>query len=85
MNPFKKKTLLDSVQSMIDFFDGYEYGETVIVMTHGDYLHHKPEITVKNGMAYLGDIPIYQVGILNSGIVRLTTLQEAEKMLCCIE
>ena len=77
--------LADAIRSMIDFFEGFEYGDTAIVMTHGDYLHHKPEFTVKDGMAYLGNIPIYQVGILNTGIVRLTTIQEAEKMLCRIE
>ena len=77
--------LADAIRFMIDFFEGFEYGDTAIVMTHGDYLLHKPEFTVKNGMAYLGSIPIYQVGILNSGIVQLTTIQEAEKMLCRIE
>lgn len=73
--------LADAIRRMIDFFEGFEYGDTAIVMTHGDYLHHKPEFTVKNGMAYLGNIPIYQIGILNSGIVLLTTIQEAELML----
>lgn len=77
--------LSDAIRHMLDFFEGFEYGDTAIVMIHGDYLHHKPEFTVKNGMAHFGDIPIYQVGILNSGIVRLTTIQEAEKMLCRIE
>lgn len=77
--------LADAIRSMIDYFEDFEDGDNAIVMTHGDYLHHKPEFTVKSGMAYLGSIPIYQIGILNSGIVRLTTIQEAERMLCCIE
>ena len=84
MNPFKKQSLLDSVQSMIDFFDGYEYGETAIVMSHEDYLRFRPEFTMSDRTAFLGSIPVYQIGICSLGHISLTTIEKAEQMLNAI-
>lgn len=52
-------TLADAIRAMISFFEGFEYGGTAIVMTHGDYLHHKPEFTCDSIQNFSCPFPAY--------------------------
>lgn len=70
-----------TVQSMIDFFGGFEYGETVIVMTHGDYMQHFQEFDRTNEGLSLCGIPVYLHGMVNNGQLFLTSIHEAEKIM----
>ena len=70
-----------TVQSMLDFFDGFEYGETAIVMTHGDYMQHFQEFDRTNEGLTLMGIPVYLHGMVNNGQLLLTSIHEAEKIM----
>lgn len=69
------------VETMIDFFDGFEYGETSIVMTHGDYTkHYRSFDRTDEGLTLCG-IPVYLHGMVNNGQLLLTSIHEAEKIM----
>ena len=76
--------LQKAVESMIDFFDGFEYGETAIVMTHGDYMQHWQEFQTgadsPSGLSLCG-IPVCLHGMVNNGQLFLTSIHEAEKII----
>jgi len=73
-----------AVQSMLDFFDGFEYGETAIVMSREDYRPHYLEFEKSSespsGLTLMG-IPVYLHGIAPSGQVFLTSIDEANRIM----
>ena len=70
-----------AVETMISFFDGFEYGETAIVMTHGDYKKHYRAFDRTNEGLTLCGIPVYLHGMVNNGQLFLTSINEAEKIM----
>ena len=73
-----------AVESMVAFFDGFEYGETAIVMSHGDYMQHWQEFQTgaesPSGLTLCG-ISVYLHGMINNGQLFLTSIHEAEKIM----
>lgn len=74
-----------AVESMIAFFEGFEYGETAIVMSHGDYMEHFTEFERTNEGLTLCGIPVYLHGMVNNGQLFLTSIHEAEKIMFASE
>ena len=76
--------LQKAVEAMVDFFDGFEYGETAIVMTHGDYMQHwqafQTGADIPSGLSLCG-IPVCLHGMVNNGQLFLTSIHEAEKIM----
>lgn len=72
MDGEKKKTLREMVLDTIDFFDGFEYGETQMVMSRELYEKHKPETREDaDGDVTFADIPV-RINGLNGGFILLT-------------
>ena len=83
-SPLSPVALQKAVENMVDFFDGFEYGETAIVMTHGDYMQHWQAFHTgadsPSGLSLCG-IPVYLNGMVNNGQLLLTSIHEAEKII----
>jgi len=74
------KTLSSLVMEMVQFFDGFEYNDTVIVMAYHDYCIHKNEFTASGRSIKLACYPVYFDGFLQHGQILLTTVEAAEKL-----
>lgn len=80
MDEEKKKTLREMVLETIDFFEGFEYGETQMVMSSALYEKHKPEMREDaDGNVTFADMPV-RINGLDGGFVLLTGCgRKAEK------
>lgn len=80
-SPTSPAALQKAVETMIAFFEGFEYGETAIVISHGDYMQHFTEFErTSEGLSLCG-IPVYLHGMVNNGQLFLTSIHEAEKIM----
>ena len=70
----KQPTLSELVVEMYWYFDGFEYSETVVKISKPDYIKYMKEITIKNGQAYLGFIPVYIDVNMKPGKVKLESI-----------
>lgn len=78
---YQKKNFAEMVKSMVDFFEGFEYGENAMVMNPIDYRHCLDEFsTEKDGGLTIGGIPVYPSAKVRSGQAFLTTIDEVWKM-----
>ena len=68
------------VMEMVQFFNGFEYDDTAIVMAYHDYCVHKNEFTDSGRSLKLAGYPVYFDGILQHGHILLTTVEAAEKL-----
>lgn len=87
-SPTSPAALQKAVETMVDFFDGFEYRETAIVMTHGDYMQHWQAFQTgadsPSGLSLCG-IPVCLNGMVNNGQLFLTSIHEAEKIMFATE
>ena len=79
-NPIVLQSLKERVLAMIHFFNGYEYGDTAVVLTYHDYRAHAHEFTGSGNNLKLAGIPVYFDGIMPHGQILLTTIEAAEKL-----
>lgn len=78
---YKKKNFAETVKGMVDFFEGFEYGENAVVMNPVDYRHCLDQFnTEKNGELTIGGIPVYPSAKVRCGQAFLTTIDAALKM-----
>lgn len=78
---YQKKSFVEMVKSMVDFFEGFEYGDNAVVMNQVDYRHCLEQFnTEKNGELTIGGIPVYPSAKVRCGQAFLTTIDAALKM-----
>lgn len=70
----KKPTLSELVAEMYWYFDGFEYGETVVKISKPDYIKYMGAITMRNGQAYIASIPVYIDPGMKPGKVKLESI-----------
>ena len=78
---YQKKNFAEMVKSMVDFFEGFEYGENAVLMNPIDYRHCLDQFsTEKVGELTIGGIPVYPSAKVRRGQAFLTTIDEVWKM-----
>lgn len=77
---YQKKNFVESVKSMVDFFEGFEYGENAVVMNLSDYKRNARFFTVKDGELNLSGIPVYVSNDVPKGKAFLTTIDRAKSV-----
>lgn len=78
---YQKKNFVESVKSMVDFFEGFEYVESAVLMNPADYRHCLNQFsTEKDGELTIGGIPVYPSTKVRRGQAFLTTIDEVWKM-----
>lgn len=78
---YRQKPLPQIVSEMVQFFNGYEYDNTAVVMSYQDYRSHAKEFTGSGNNLKLAGFPVYLNGILPSGQIHLTTIEAAENLM----
>ena len=81
--PPKKRdgTLSELVSDMINFFEGFEYEDTAVIMSYNDYQNHKREFYKDDKTLQLNGIKVYLDGFLPNGHILITSMDEAQKIL----
>lgn len=77
---YKEKDFAETVKSMVDFFEGFEYGENAVLMNLSDYKRNARFFTVKNGELNLDGIPVYVNSDVPKGKAFLTTIDRAKSV-----
>lgn len=72
-------TLKCLITEMINFFDGFEYGDTILCMSRQDYKKHFAGMVKRNGMLYFASIPVYIDEELQPGAVKLDSIYNLSK------
>lgn len=72
-------TLKNLITEMINFFDGFEYGDSVLCMSYQDYKKHFTSMIKRNGKIYFASIPVYIDTELQPGAVRLDSIYNLNK------
>ena len=78
---YQKKSFAETVKSLVDFFEGFEYWDNAVVMNPIDYRHCMDQFsTEKVGELTIGGIPVYPSAKVRRGQAFLTTIDEVWKM-----
>lgn len=77
---YKEKSFAETVKSMVDFFEGFEYGENALLMNLSDYKRNARFFTVKGGELNLDGIPVYVSNDVPKGKAFLTTIDRAKSV-----
>lgn len=78
---YEEKSFAEAVKNMVDFFEGFEYGENAVVMNPVDYRHCLDQFnTEKDRGLTIGGIPVYISAKVRRGQAFLTTIDAVLKM-----
>ena len=77
----REGTLSELVSDMINFFEGFEYEDTAVIMSYNDYQNHKREFYKDDKTLQLNGIKVYLDGFLPNGHILITSMDEAQRIL----
>ena len=75
----RKASFVDAVREMIAFFDGFEYGESIIRISKQDYMKNMKYFTVANGKAYAADALVCVDPSVPQGTVFLDSIHSIQE------
>lgn len=75
----KKVSFFDIIHEMIEFFDGFEYGESVVRINKIDYMRYMQYFTIINGKPYIAGMLVYVDPTVSQGKIFLDSIHAIQE------
>lgn len=75
----KKVSFFDVIHEMIEFFDGFEYGESVVRINKIDYMRYMQYFTTINGKPYIAGALVYVDPAVSQGKIFLDSIHAIQE------